>query len=321
MQYFDIIGDIHGCAVQLAQLLAELEYQIDDVTGAYRHPERQAIFVGDLVDRGDEQLRVLEIVKHMVDAGSAQIVMGNHEFNAICYAIEHPAGSGRYLRPHNEKNFNQHRAFLQQLNNGQQAQYLEWFKTMPLWLDLGGIRVVHACWHEPSMKYVAEQLGSNRFSSADQFAQASRKGDPRYTAVETILKGPEISLRAHGQPDFKDKDGHVRSEARIRWWNESATSLREIAEMASNFTTEDGLPYGALPDVEVKPEDRSYVYTASVPVFFGHYWRNGPPQPNRDWTDHCACVDFSAVKGGKLTAYRWSGETTIRPENYRQFSP
>ena len=85
----------------------------------YAHPERQAIFVGDLVDRGGEQLRVLEIVKRMVDAGSAQIVMGNHEFNAICYATEYPAGSGQYLRKHTEKNDNQHRAFLEQLTDEQ----------------------------------------------------------------------------------------------------------------------------------------------------------------------------------------------------------
>ena len=113
-----------------------------------RHPNNQAIFVGDLVDRGDEQLRVLEIVKRMVDSGSAQIVMGNHEFNAICYATEYPAGSGQYLRKHTDKNNNQHRAFLEQLTDEQSSHYIEWFKTMPLWLDLGGIRVVHACWHE-----------------------------------------------------------------------------------------------------------------------------------------------------------------------------
>ena len=71
-----------------------------DTTGAYRHSQRSAIFVGDLIDRGPGQLRVLEIVKSMVDTGSAQIVMGNHEFNAICYDTEHPVGSGQFLRPH-----------------------------------------------------------------------------------------------------------------------------------------------------------------------------------------------------------------------------
>jgi hypothetical protein len=101
---FDIIGDVHGCATKLVALLDALGYRITDWTGAYWHPHRRAIFVGDLIDRGDEQIRVLEIVKGMVDSGSAEVVMGNHEFNAVAYATEHPAGSGQFLRPpHSEE--------------------------------------------------------------------------------------------------------------------------------------------------------------------------------------------------------------------------
>jgi hypothetical protein len=59
---YDIIGDVHGCAAQLEALLVELGYQIADGTGEYRHPRRQTVFVGDLIDRGGEQLRVLEQV-------------------------------------------------------------------------------------------------------------------------------------------------------------------------------------------------------------------------------------------------------------------
>ena len=32
-----------------------------------------------------------------------------------------------------------------------QKEITDWFRTLPLWLDLGGLRVVHACWHQPSM--------------------------------------------------------------------------------------------------------------------------------------------------------------------------
>ena len=89
---YDVIGDIHGCATELEALLDVLGYE-RGVDGAYRHQERQAIFVGDLIDRGPDQLRVLQTVKTMVDAGSAQMVLGNHEFNALAYATEWPAGS------------------------------------------------------------------------------------------------------------------------------------------------------------------------------------------------------------------------------------
>ena len=46
------------------------------------------MFVGDLIDRGTEQLETFQLIKAMVDAGSAQIMMGNHEFNAICWATQ-----------------------------------------------------------------------------------------------------------------------------------------------------------------------------------------------------------------------------------------
>jgi hypothetical protein len=313
---YDIIGDIHGCAAKLEALLNGLGYQPDNVTGAYRHPERQAIFVGDLIDRGEQQLLVLETVKAMVDAGSGQIVLGNHEFNAIAYATEHPVGSGQYLRRHDEQNTRQHQSFLDQVTGGQRAAYIEWFKTLPMWLDLGDLRVVHACWHEDSMKVVTSELGSNRFVTLDDLVRASSSSDRLYAAVEILLKGPEISLVDHGQLPYADKDGHLRENARIRWWNGSATTLRDIAEISSTFTTGSGEPYPDLPDIEVTAEDRSYVYTGAVPVFYGHYWRQGHPQHGRDWNSLSACVDFSAVKGGTLTAYRWSGESRIRPEHY-----
>jgi protein phosphatase len=71
---FDIIGDIHGCASELESLLGKLGY-VDGV-----HPEgRQAVFVGDLVDRGPDSPGVLRRVMAMVKSGNALCVPGNHE--------------------------------------------------------------------------------------------------------------------------------------------------------------------------------------------------------------------------------------------------
>ena len=315
---YDIIGDVHGCATKLESLLVDLGYRPDATDGAYRHPDRTAIFVGDLIDRGPEQLRVLEVAKAMSDAGSAQVVMGNHEFNAIAYATEWPPGSGDHLRPHSKKNDNQHDAFLKQVTGAQRADYLAWFWLLPLWLDLGGIRVVHACWHPESMSIVQSELGGDRFTSVAQLVRATTNGEPLYHAVEVLLKGPEISLTAHDQPAYRDKDGNIRECARLRWWGEAASSLREIALLDGNFTTEDGTPYPPLDDRPAQAGSRSYVYDGQVPVLFGHYWRRGTPEHLVDWTARTACLDFSAVKGEALTAYRWSGEHELRAENFVQ---
>src|ERR1035437_10235977 len=81
---YDIIGDIHGQAQKLKALLCTLGYRRS--MGEFRHPEgRQAIFLGDLIDRGPDQIETLNIVRGMTDAASALCVMGNHEFNAIGY--------------------------------------------------------------------------------------------------------------------------------------------------------------------------------------------------------------------------------------------
>jgi hypothetical protein len=50
-------------------------------------------------------------------------------------------------------------------------------------------------------------------------------------------------------------------------------------------------------------------------VFLGHYWLDTEPQvlaPN------VACLDYSvaAKSGGKLVAYRWSGEQRLDNDNF-----
>ena len=80
---FDIIGDIHGCATELEELLAQLGYTRDDAT-AWRHPEnRKVVFVGDLVDRGPRVPDVLKIVMNMTQAGTALAVPGNHDLKLV----------------------------------------------------------------------------------------------------------------------------------------------------------------------------------------------------------------------------------------------
>ncbi|MFC0556428.1 polynucleotide kinase-phosphatase [Planotetraspora thailandica] len=75
---FDIIGDVHGCRLELETLLRTLGWTVTP-TGA-THPEgRTAVFVGDLVDRGPDTPGVLRLVMGMVAAGTALCVSGNHE--------------------------------------------------------------------------------------------------------------------------------------------------------------------------------------------------------------------------------------------------
>src|SRR5690625_6839473 len=82
----------------------------------YRHDSGRAIFVGDFIDRGPQQLKTLGLARPMIDAGAALAVMGNHELNAICWHTPDPDRPGDYLRTRTgrlgEKNRTQHGTFL-----------------------------------------------------------------------------------------------------------------------------------------------------------------------------------------------------------------
>ncbi len=88
---FDVIGDVHGCCDELAQLLERLGYVATQPTDVgplsgpvYAHPEgRKAVFLGDIVDRGPRILDSLRIVYNMAAAGHALCVPGNHDMKLV----------------------------------------------------------------------------------------------------------------------------------------------------------------------------------------------------------------------------------------------
>ena len=49
------------------------------------------------------------------------------------------------------------------------------------------------------------------------------------------------------------------------------------------------------------------------PLFVGHYWLKGTPEPI---TPNLACLDYSAVKYGRLVAYRMDGEATLASNKF-----
>ena len=303
---YDLIGDIHGHSKPLVELLEKLGYH--DVNGVYRHPNRKVIFLGDFIDRGPHQREVINIVRPMIDEGAALSVMGNHEFNAIAYFTPDPDDPSRHLREHSQKNQRQHQAFLDAYENSDDyADLIEWFRTLPLWLDLPGLRVVHACWDDKLMQGLQGRYPSiNRYLDNELLVRASRKGQNEYEAVEILLKGKEIEL-PNGQ-SFFDKDGNERHAVRIRWFDGNARSYKGAflgPDTAKSHIPED--PIGADHLIQYSHED--------PPVFLGHYWLDTELEP---LAPNVACLDYSiaAPGGGKLAAYRWDGEQTLSKEKF-----
>ena len=306
---YDIVGDVHGHASRLESLLRKLGYEHDGYS--WKHDSRRVLFVGDFIDRGPEQIETYKLVRAMVDHGSALAVMGNHEFNAVCYATPDPRDITNRLRPHTEKHMSQHAEFIRQVGEGTSLhqEMINWFKTLPLYLDLDELRVIHACWEDNVITAIDRMTDSNQCLHEWAWQEASRKSTEAYNAVETALKGLEIDLP--GGARFIDKGGFERRAIRTRWWSDRSSTYRSIAMM-------DDQACAALPSEadQIVPETELPGYQDTKLIFFGHYWLKGKPAP---MSDRVACVDYTVTlppPEGKLVAYRWSGESQIREDAF-----
>ncbi|AIE84038.1 polynucleotide kinase-phosphatase [Fimbriimonas ginsengisoli] len=120
---FDIVGDVHGCADELFELLDKLGYKIEELAeprvldtepvggrpfvGMHTVPVyydvvppegRMLAFVGDLVDRGPDSPRVLKLAMSMVRSGAAVAVPGNHDVKLIRHLRGRPVSISHGLQ-------------------------------------------------------------------------------------------------------------------------------------------------------------------------------------------------------------------------------
>lgn len=295
-QPFDLIGDIHGHCAKLTALLDHLGYRASGST--FRHPAgRKVVFLGDYIDRGPAIREVLHTVRGMVEAGDAHAIMGNHEYNFIC--AETPDGKGGFLRPEEKMRGGQLETKRQLAGlESESEEWKAWMKRLPLFLDLDGLRAVHACWDVRSM----ERLKGRSLENHDFLVRTATKTTPEHRAAEIVLKGPEMEMPAGCF--FHDKEGIARSTIRVRWWD-----LPHAARVSHLAMPE---PFDVPGDADTCALRRIPNYSADEPpVFFGHYWL--PPSRKREpLALNIACLDFSAAFGGNtLVAYRWDGERML----------
>jgi hypothetical protein len=302
---YDIIGDIHGHAMELEALLGKLGYAVKK--GVWCHPTRKAIFVGDFIDKGPEHLALFEVVRNMVDSGSALAVMGNHEFNAICWATPDIHKPDAFLRPHTCKNYEQTKAFMDQVEEGSEEYktMIKWFSKLPLFLDLPEFRVIHACWSDRDIAVLRPYLDRKNAILGDAWQLIANEDSAQFQSLEKILKGPEVEL-----PEgisFNDVYGHERTKSRVQWWSKGPVTFKELSMVPHSEVHK-------IPDSEIEKPDWPQ-YTASKPVFFGHYTFRGEP---RLIEENICCVDFSITDKtgeGKLCCYRWNvGDNKLSPE-------
>ena len=299
---YDLIGDIHGFADTLELMLEKLGYKLKK--GIYTHPKRMVIFTGDFIDRGPKIRKTLQIVRSMIDAGTAQSVAGNHEFNAIGFHTKD--SEGKFLRPHTKKNIQQFSKTLNAFKNypNEWNDYIEWFKKLPITIEKENLRVVHACWDFRLIKILKNKFPKG-LNNKKFIMTAFTKGSIQYEITETLLKGKEIIL-----PKgifFKDKDKHIRYSIRYRWWKNLKNETYKTAAVSKIYD---------LPDIPIPNSlfnDHQGYDSSEKPLFFGHYWRSGTPNTEEE---NICCLDYSLGKCKQLTAYRFDGESKLNNSKF-----
>jgi len=282
MSGVDVVGDVHGHADQLLRLLVKLGYERRSSGGSFAHPDgRTVVFVGDLINRGPASSAVIDIVRGMSDAGSALAVLGNHEFNLLSATV---VGDKKVQKKYRE--------------------HLDWFRTLPFSLEVGGIRVVHAVWHPTSLKVIAGRTCIDE----DFMQRAITKGTPQHEAVQTVLKGIKVPIPR--DQVYLDRFGVRRSRGRIRWWlDPQGLTYADLL-----FPSYAGACAKSRPSVADLADSEPY-QSGDPAVFIGHYCL---PVSEPKIHGNVACVDGCVTCDGVLWAYRYSGERILDPVNLVQ---
>ncbi len=304
---YDIIGDVHGCADALAALFEKLGYSKKD--GVYYHPDRQVVFLGDIVDRGPHIREALHMVKDMVDRGCAHIVLGNHEYNAITYTTPAPDDfDSEFLRPHTTRQNKVIQQTLDQFANYPQEwqAFLQWFQEIPVFLEFENFRTVHACWDDYLIQQYKDDYKTNTVSK-EFIVESCIRGTFAHRFLDRLTRGTDMPLP--GGATMVSADGYERRHFRTKFWSGHPLSYGDVVFQP------DPLPQYII-EMPISDENRLRLVHYGLeepPVFVGHYWLEGVPRP---LTPNVACLDFSAVKRGRLTAYRFDGETTLENDKF-----
>ncbi|HUH36982.1 MAG TPA: metallophosphoesterase, partial [Spongiibacteraceae bacterium] len=308
---YDLIGDVHGCYDALVELLHKLGYHKQQgryVSADPRRP-RQLLFLGDLLDRGPGIRESVQLVYELVEQGQAQIVMGNHEYDALAWNTPAPPGTGRsHLREHNRHNSRIIQQTLEQFANhpSDWRDLMAWLERMPLVLELAHFRVVHACWDQRLIDELRSRYPDARMNrellmaSADKHQFAGR-------LIDRLTRGVDLVLPDGMQ--MRSRDGLTRQRFRAKYW----------VSRPANYGDLEFQPDPLPDDVAQRPvseADRAALpyYSLDAPLLFvGHYWQSGKPRRLRR---NMACLDYSAVKAGRLVAYRLDDESELDNEKF-----
>jgi bis(5'-nucleosyl)-tetraphosphatase (symmetrical) len=124
------VGDVQGCADELSEIVLRGDREFGKAWELW--------LVGDLINRGPANLRVLELVRERTEAGRARMVLGNHDlaFVRAFHGLQEPG-------PHDTLD--------ELLQHPEAEAWVEWLRRRPL-VEIGTLgerpfAMVHASVH------------------------------------------------------------------------------------------------------------------------------------------------------------------------------
>ena len=175
---------------------------------------------------------------------------------------------------------------------------------LPLFLETESFRVAHACWDDAHIRaFVAhyQQAKINEEMMHQPLSSLARQ------TIEILTRGANMSLP--GGEKMTGGDGFTRGSFRAKFWHENPEVYGDLVFQPDPLP--EHIHHHPLTDEERKWSARYRAHER--PLFVGHYWCQGKPKPI---SKNIACVDYSAINGGKLVAYRMGQEAQLDEANF-----
>jgi bis(5'-nucleosyl)-tetraphosphatase (symmetrical) len=225
------IGDVQGCDTELGRLLDTLKFS----------PDRDSLwFVGDLVNRGPDSLKVLRRIRALGDA--ATVILGNHDLHLLAVAY-----GGARLRSDDTLD--------DILAAPDRAALLEWLQERPLLHEDTNLNVcmVHAglapqwdlnqarnCAHEleRALRRNPEKLFDRLYGDQPDLWEESLQGEERLRFIANCLTRlryvdteDRLALRAKGSPK------KAQTKSLVPWFEARAARWRSARIVFGHWST------------------------------------------------------------------------------------
>jgi serine/threonine protein phosphatase 1 len=192
------MSDIHGCALQLGQMLRVIDADIA------RSRPRYAIevFMGDYIDRGPDSRSTLDMLIDRSRRGNTVFLKGNHEV-FLANVLRDPSLLDEWLRvgglqtlmsyglaPSAIPQDEERRALVRQLGRAMPRQHLEFLSNLRLTFTCGDFFFVHAG-VRPGVP-LSEQQETDLLWIREEFLQSQENFGKYIVHGHTPVRSPEL---------------------------------------------------------------------------------------------------------------------------------